>query len=435
MRRLFVILFGMMAVLSCKDVGDIQGTGTGSPLSECVLPAAMQAGEEALIQWNGFTQDSRLSLVSENAREYELAVKVVTASGIMCVVPIDVPAGFYIVAVDDNGRKELGMVEVIAADMPVIGIKIPSGAVAGKEMIIEGVGFEEGCSIILADADGNEYVLGATVVSSGISILIPEDLLPGDYLVYLQQDGARWIISSLFSVYAGGGRVLKRLDYLTPYTGGAMLRLSWEIDRREPVTLTLTEYLVEGSEETVQAYDRYECDETGYFELTVDGFESSNDLGVTYIRDANGVVESSDVLIYGNSKPTSFAWTYDAEGYLVDISSPSRSFRTLAYDRGNLTSFRNTGFCYDAPGLANHPYAPDVVWAYMSIMEQNDPFVYIPYLLGWYTKSSAWLPTSMILPSPTGTGTITHLLYYEFDKAGYVVKMMWESSSIEFVFE
>ena len=183
MRRLFVILFGMMAVLSCKDVGDIQGTGTGSPLSECVLPAAMQAGEEALIQWNGFTQDSRLSLVSENAREYELAVKVVTASGLMCVVPVDVPAGFYIVAVDDNGRKELGMVEVIAADMPVIGLKVPSGAVAGKEIIIEGVGFEEGCSIILADADGNEYVLGATVVSSGISILIPADFLPGDYLV------------------------------------------------------------------------------------------------------------------------------------------------------------------------------------------------------------------------------------------------------------
>ena len=93
MRRLLVVLFVMVAVLSCKDVGDIQGTGTGSPLSECVLPAAMQAGEEALIQWNGFTQNSRLSLVSENGQEYELSVKVVTASGIMCVVPVEVPAG------------------------------------------------------------------------------------------------------------------------------------------------------------------------------------------------------------------------------------------------------------------------------------------------------------------------------------------------------
>jgi hypothetical protein len=424
-----------MSVLSCNDVRDIQGTDMGSPLSECVLPAVMQAGEEALIQWNGFTQDSRLSLVSESGQEYEVSVKVVTASGIMCIVPIDVPAGFYIVAVDDNGRKELGRVEVIAADMPVIGLKIPSGAVAGNEIIIEGIGFEEGCSVVLTDADGKECIVQATVISSGISILVPADLLPGDYVVYLQQDGARWLVSSLFSVYAGGARTLKRIDYLTPYTGEAMLRLSWEIDRTDPVTLTLTEYLVEGSEETVQAYDRYECDENGYFELTVDGFESSNDLGVTYIRDENGMVTGSDVLIYGNNKPTSFTWTYDAEGYLLDISSPSRSFRTLAYDRGNLTSFRTSGFSYDAPGLANHPSAPDVVWAYMALMEQNDPFVYIPYLLGWYTKASASLPTGMILPSPTGTGTINHSLDYEFDESGYVVKMMWASSSIGFVFE
>ena len=435
MRRLVIILLGLMVVFSCKDTGDMQGTGSGSPLAECVLPAVMQAGEEALIQWNGFTQDSRLALVSENGQEYEMPVKVLTASGIMCVVPIDVPSGFYTVVVEDKGRNELGKVEVIAADMPVIGLKIPSSAVAGSEIIIEGVGFEEGCSVILTDADGNECVVEANVVSSGISILIPADLLPGDYVVHLQQGGARWVISSLFSVYAGGARTLKRVDYLAPYTGGAMLRLSWEIDRSDPVTLTLTEYLVEGSEETVQAYDRYECDENGYFELTVDGFESSNDLGMSYIRGEDGAVTSSDVLIYGNSKPTAFTWTYDAEGYLVDISSPSRSFRTLAYDRGNLTSFRNTGFSYDAPGLANHPSAPDVVWAYMSLMEQNDPFVYIPYLLGWYTKASVYLPTSMILPSPTGTGTVTHSLDYEFDEYGYVVKMMWESSSIGFVFE
>lgn len=434
MRRLLIVLFAMVAVLSCKDVGDIQGAGTGSPLSDCVLPAVMQAGEEALIQWNGFTQDSRLSLVSENAREYELAVKVVTASGIMCVVPVEVPAGFYIVAVDDNGRKELGMVEIIAADMPVIGIKIPSGAVAGEEVIIEGIGFEEGCSIILLDAEGNEYIMDISVVSSGISFILPAEFNPGDYVVYLQQGGVRWLISSMFSVYAGGAKALKRIDYLTPYTGSAMLRLSWEIERTVPVMLTLTEYLVDGSDETVQAYDRYECDENGYFELTVDGFESSNDLGITYIRDADGVVTSSDVLIYGNSKPTSFVWTYDADGYLVDISS-SRSFRSLEYEGGNLTVFRNSGFNYDDPSLVNHPSAPDVIWAYMALMEQNDPFVYIPYLLGWYTKASALLPTSMTLPSPTGTGNENHSLDYEFDEAGYVVKMMWESSSIEFFFE
>ena len=320
-------------------------------------------------------------------------------------------------------------------DMPVIGLKMPSGAVRGEEVIIEGIGFETRCSIVFVDADGKEYVVEASVMSTGIAIQLPSEMGQGDYTVYLQQDGARWLISPSFSVYSGGARTLKRIDYITPYTGSSMLRLSWEIDRSEPVTLTLSEYLVEGDEETLQVYDRYECDETGRFELTVDGFESSNDLSVTYVRNEEGVVTGSDVLIYGNSKPTAFTWTYDADGYLVDISSPSRSFRSLAYNGGNLTEFRNSKFNYNDSGLVNHPSAPDVVWAYMALMEQNDPFVYIPYFMGWYTKTSALLPSGMTLPSPTGTGTVRHSFTYDFDDEGYVVKMMWESSSIEFIFE
>ena len=430
-----MILAGLMMVMACNDTGGVNGTEADNPLSECVLPEVIQAGEEALIQWNGFTKDSKVFLLSEDSREYEMSVKVVTASGIMFVVPADVPAGNYTVIVEDNGRKELGIVEVIAADMPVIGLKIPVGAVRGEEVIIEGIGFEEGCLIVFVDAVGKEYIVEASVMSSGIVIQLPSEMGQGDYAVYLLQDGARWLISPSFSVYAGGARTLKRIDYLTPYTGSAMLRLSWEIDRSEPVTLTLSEYLIEESEETLQTYDRYECDETGRFELTVDGFESSNDLSVTYVRNEEGVVTSSDVLIYGKSKPTAFTWTYDADGYLVDISSPSSSFRSLAYMAGNLTEFRNSKFNYNTPGLVNHPSAPDVVWAYMALMEHNDPFVYIPYLLGWYTKTSALLPSGMTLPSPTGTGNERYSFTYEFDEEGYVVKMMWDSSSVEFVFE
>lgn len=435
MKQLMIILAGLMMIVSCKETGDVHGTGVGNPLSECVLPAIIQAGDQVLVQWNGFTQDSRVFLVSEGGQEYEMPVKVVTASGMMFVVPADVPAGYYTVILEDNGRKELGTVEVIAAEMPVIALKMPSGAVRGDEVVIEGIGFEDGCSIVFVDDAGTEYIVEASVMSSGIVIKLPAEMGKGDYVVYLLQGGARWLISPQFSVYAGGAKTIKRIDYITPYTGSAMLRLSWEIERSEPVTLTLSQYLIEDSEETLQVYDRYECDETGRFELTVDGFESSNDLSVTYVRNEEGVVTSSDVLIYGKSKPTAFTWTYDADGYLVDISSPSSSFRSLAYMAGNLTEFRNSKFNYNTPGLVNHPSAPDVVWAYMALMEHNDPFVYIPYLLGWYTKTSALLPSGMTLPSPTGTGNERYSFTYEFDEEGYVVKMMWDSSSVEFVFE
>ena len=65
-------------------------------------------------------------------------------------------------------------------------------------------------------------------------------------------------------------------------------------------------------------------------------------------------------------------------------------------------------------------------------MESNDPFVYFPFFLGWYTKSSAQLPDALILPSPTGTGTVRNELSYVFDEDGYVVKMTWEASEIAF---
>ena len=430
-----IIFAVLLTALSCTDTGNLSDGGVNNPLSECVLPAVVQAGDEALVQWDGFTMDSRVFLISDNGTEYEMSVRVFTSSGIMFVVPVSVPTGFYAVVVEDDIRKELGTIEVVATDMPVTAVNIPSGGISGEEIIIEGIGYERGCSVIFVDADGNEYVLDATLISTGISIRIPEDLPLGDYMVYLLQDGGRWLITSSFSVYDGGAKSLRRIDFDSPYLGSSVLRLSWEMDDSGSGMLTLSESLVEGSEVTLQTYDRYECDATGYFELAVDGFESSNDLGISYIRDADGVVKSSDVLIYGNSSPTTFTWTYDADGYLIDISSPSRSFRSLSYTDGDLIMFRNVGFAYEDPELVNHPSAPDVAWAYMALMEPNDPFVYIPYLMGWYRKTSSRLPSALNLPSPTGTGVVSHLLSYEYDDDGYVVRMMWGSSSIDFIYE
>lgn len=436
MKRILVILIGLLLAVSCRDVGDLNGTGGQNYLSECVLPSSVQAGEDALVQWNGFNKEAKIWLVSEDGQEYEVQIKVLTDSGIMFVVPAGLPAGTYSLVLDQDGRKRLGTFEVLAADMPITGLSVPSKAVIGEELLIDGIGFEEGCSLLLVDASGNEYEAEATLVPSGISVMLPGDIKKGGYEVYLVQDGAVWLISSSFTVYKKGGvQTLMRLDYYSPYLNSSKLKLSWEINREDPITLTLSEYLVEGEEETLQAYDQYVCDATGTFKLTHDGFESSNDLTMAYTRNADGIVTVADVKIYGKSSTTPFSWAYDADGYLTEISSPANSFRSLEYTDGNLTTFRNSSFTYEDPELVNHPSAPDVVWAYMAMMESNDPFVYIPYLLGWYAKASAQLPTMMVLPSPTGTGTTKSPLTYTFDDEGYVVKMAWESSEIDFIFE
>ena len=436
MQRLIIILVALWAAVSCSGLDDMRGSGGQNPLDECVLPSAVQAGEEALVQWNGFTKDAKIWLVSGDGQEYAIDIEVFTDSGIMFIVPANLPAGVYTLMLDQDGRKELGSFDVLAADMPVTGIDVPAGVVLGEELIIEGIGFEEGCSILLVDAAGNEYEAEASLVLSGISVQLPDGIKKGTYEMYLVQNGASWLISSAFNVYGKSGpKTLVRLDYLSPYLNSSKLRLSWEVNREEPVTLTLSQYLVDVDGETLQCYDQYVCDATGTFKLAHDGFESSNDLAMSYTRNEEGVVTVADVKIYGHSGTTAFSWTYDAEGYLTDISSPTKSFRSLEYTDGNLTTFRNSSFTYGDPSLANHPSAPDVVWAYMAMMESNDPFVYFPYLLGWYVKASAQLPTVLVLPSPTGTGTTKSPLTYTFDDEGYVVKMLWESSEINFVFE
>ena len=87
----------------------------------------------------------------------------------------------------------------------------------------------------------------------------------------------------------------------------------------------------------------------------------------------------------------------------------------------------------------NNTYAADVIWGYMAMKETVDPFVYFPYLLGWYSPKSTRLPVSMSVPSYDGSGADVYTLSYEFDDDGYVTSMSWKegsaSYSIEFVYQ
>lgn len=433
MKRILTLFFFILAVTACNENDGPAGPLAENPLSECILPASVQAGSDALVQWNGFPEDPVIKLVAEDGTEYEVEVTAVTASGIVFRVPSYLTPGNYKVMLDD---EELGMIEVAPADMPVSGLKIPRGANQGEEVVFDGIGFEEDCMLVLVDGEGNEYELDTRLTNSGILIMVPDALAAGDYAVYIIQNGMRWLLTSSFSVYVDNAvKTLTRIDYYSPYVGTDMLRLSWEILREEPATLTVSQYVIEGTEESVMAYDRYVCDESGYFILAEDGFEESNDLGVSYVRDADGTVTRADVLVYGDKETTPFNYTYDSEGFLVDISSPKRSFRSFGYSNGNLTLFRNIEFEYADQSLVNHPSASDVVWGYMSLIEKNDPFVYFPYLLGWYDKASALLPTALVTPSPQGDGTVRYSIAYEFDSDGYVVRMSWDSDRVEFIYE
>ena len=427
--------------VSCGEKVDPTPVGPGKdpdkdPLANCVLPASVKAGGEVQVQWDGFKDDAAISLVGEDSASEMMQVKIVTAYGLTFGVPIDFPTGVYTVVLKQQGETmELGSIKVDAPDMPVTGLKVPAGAVQGEVVSIDGIGFKDGCKVIAVGQDGAEYELPAGLSVSGISVTIPETLAEGDYQLYLIQDGLRWLLSSSFSVVAEVVvKTLERVDYYTSYDDERLLRLTWEISREEPVTLTLSQFIVTGDEAVLDIYDQYVLGSDGFFELVVDGFEESNNMKMSYTRDDEGKVILADVLRYGKKETTPFTWTYDQDGFLTDVSSPVASLSSFEYEAGNMVTFRNTAFEFGDPSLVNNPSAPDVIWAYMALMDNVEPFMYVPYFLGWYTKASAQLPTAMLEPSNTGTGTDTYPITYEFDSDGYVVKMYLGSDRVEYFY-
>jgi hypothetical protein len=444
MKKITEVLLAMMlaaVAVSCGEKVDPTPVGPGKdpdkdPLANCVLPASVKAGGEVQVQWDGFKDDAAISLVGEDSASEMMQVKIVTAYGLTFGVPIDFPTGVYTVVLKQQGETmELGSIKVDAPDMPVTGLKVPAGAVQGEVVSIDGIGFKDGCKVIAVGQDGAEYELPAGLSVSGISVTIPETLAEGDYQLYLIQDGLRWLLSSSFSVVAEVVvKTLERVDYYTSYDDERLLRLTWEISREEPVTLTLSQFIVTGDEAVLDIYDQYVLGSDGFFELVVDGFEESNNMKMSYTRDDEGKVILADVLRYGKKETTPFTWTYDQDGFLTDVSSPVASLSSFEYEAGNMVTFRNTAFEFGDPSLVNNPSAPDVIWAYMALMDNKEPFMYVPYFLGWYTKASAQLPTAMLEPSNTGTGTDTYPITYEFDSDGYVVKMYLGSDKVEYFY-
>ena len=433
MKKLIYILLCLSALVSCEGIESGSDGVFDNPLDSCLLPASVCAGDEGIVQWNGFKGD--VSLVLKGDEDFPLDVLCVTESGLVFAVPYNVPSGDYLVVQTHPDYVELGLMEVKEPRIPVTGVKVPLSATPGEVVSITGLGFEKGCKITFISETGNETEIDPVVTYNGVDVLLPESMLEGRYSIYLKQNGLSWLLSSSFEVYLSiVEKSFRRLRHVSPYVGTARLMLLWDMSEKE--SLSVYEYVVDGEDETLSSYDTYSLTDSGDI-LSHDGFESSNNLEISYTVDEDGYVTGSDVLRYGDDKTTFFKWNYNSDGYLTSIDSPKLTFRSLAYDNGNLVSFNQIVFEYADPSLTNHPSAPEVTWAYMSVTDLTEPFIYIPYLSGWTMKRSSLLPTCMLLPDPSGSGQVRCELSYEFDEEGYVTSMKWMegSSAHELQFE
>lgn len=411
------------------------GTGNGGQQSEIICPTSVRAGAEGVIQWDGFVEGDVLCLAAKDGDDHQLEIKAITSSGLTFYVPKSVPAGNYMLVLKRETRMELGQIEILPPSCPVSAVSVPSKVACGEVLEITGIGFAEGCAVCLKNAEGEVYTFAAELTDLGVRINIPEDMPSGTYDVYLFQDGLEWLLGTALEVReAVSEAVVKDLvgiRYYYPYEEGIMSMRSWTITRGETITLEIADHTIEADVVTKGQYDLYASEGVNGFELYHDERDESCCLNMSYNRDENGIVQYSDVLRYGKTSPTHIVWTYNEDGQLLAVGVEGNSpIRRMEYADGNLVQFYSASFNYAGELQTNASFALDVVWGYMAIMDgAEEPFVYIPYLLGWHRNTEpVQLPSSIYLPDPadyTGATMLEHQFTYEFDADGYVSKMSW----------
>lgn len=426
MNRFISVLAAFLLAVSCvgTQIGDDPSL-VPDPVTECVVPASACCGEEVILQWNGFADDAGIILRSSSVQAVP-QISVITGSGLIFRVPFDVLPGRYDIILIQDGEYGLGDIDILEPGMPVSGLSVPASAMAGEEVRLSGAGFDNSSVISLAGPD-IDIELETDLVNGGVLIYIPEDMVSGVYGMYLHQQGYTWKIADSFMITTSARR-LSSVSYTGPYYGTTEVEYTWHIPEGDMPVIRLTERFIDGGDITEGAEDVYSPTAPDSWELTSDGFEMSNDMSMSYAFNADGTVESANVMIYGKSQPTLFTWEYDGAGRLSNVSyenkSETRSFKSISYIDGNISEFGPVAFSYDDSALKNHPMAPDVVWGYMAVMDMFNPFLYFPYLTGVYDVRSECLPTAMILNN--GMETFTVAISYDFDSEGYVTQMSWK---------
>lgn len=407
----FVYIIASLLMLSCAGAGGFDEQEGTNPLSECVLSATAEAGREGFIQWNGFTKDAKVDLVSSAGNSYHAVVDVVTSSGLVFLIPSDIPAGVYKVKVSMSGKVfEAGEIEIIASE------KKPEDEDPEQDPEDdpnEGEGDEpgsdpqpdEGTDDDPNEGTGDDPNEGTGDDTSGDG---PE---PGD---------------PMEPEIPASKKKLVRLEMI-PYLGSSQHMISWDI-AEDMLTVSITDV----SAGQVSSRDEYSETTNQYsYELTLDENEVSENLEIDYSVSSEGKVVSTELVRFKGTD--SVNWMYDSKGRITEVSSSKREYLSIGYDGDNMSSFSSLAFEYGDPSLINNADAADVIWGYMALTTNGykEPFLYIPYLLGWYREQSAALPTAMSSPSADGESVDTSSLSYDFDEDGYVTGMSWKSGSTQ----
>lgn len=153
MRRLLVILMALSMAVSCVE-SQVEGGKEiqKDPVSECLVPSSARCGGEVILQWNGFTDDASVILRSDSGADEAAELQVITDSGLIFNVPWSLVPGIYKVVLIQEGEHVLGEIEILAPEMPVSSVSVPSSCLAGESVLISGTGFDASYTVNVLSA-------------------------------------------------------------------------------------------------------------------------------------------------------------------------------------------------------------------------------------------------------------------------------------------
>ena len=386
-----------------------------------------------VIQWNGVLQSAKVFLVDEAGQRYEAQVKVVTASGMIFLVPLGLTPGDYRVILVQQEEIEAGTITVHETDMPITGITFPAAAAPGSSFELGGVGLNDTYSVILKSEAGQTR-LQSTVSGAGLNCYVPAEMPSGKYTLILTDGTNDWVLSVSFLVSKIKTLVAVIKD--EPYEDNIRYCSEYRVIYADDAVsaIAFKQYLTENSQVSeVSIQDNYVRLSEGYY-AAEGGKSSSNNIDFKYVTDSDGRILSADVLRYSNKDPNGvhrvFTWHYDTSGLPTavqfDLNGSTYSLQDYIYEGENLLETQACVFVYDDETLVSNPFAPDAAHAFDMMHNLMEPFLYVPYLLGEHPFTSRFLPSGYMAISGATTRVMKSFAYV-FDEDGYVSEMSWKA--------
>ena len=424
---ILLILCCICASTACSE-NDTEKGPAKLPVTDIKIPATVKPGEALTIQGKGFTKESRVLL--QSVKPLPMEQTAVNNSNLTISIPEDFETGVYFIFLQQTIHVwEIGRINVITnKTSPVSKIVVPTEAIAGNLITVEGEGFAANCKLTLVGLTDEQELEIVHRTDNSLNLRLPVMLKTNDYTLLLRQ-GEQWELGTI--------RINTKN---TPARLAQIIHVKEDFGMKSSDTTTfmyrnnILESLILSDKSSKQKYtytyeegmitvDEYSFS-TPYPALDDPG--SSNEEGYWKQSGSFAYTLTDNRVSSHELWGTIYEWNYNQESYLTSLTHGDNS-TVYNYQIGNLSSIakdeRGTKTDYTfiyTEGIANDRPGIDMMAPLLNLLNDNTA-EYQAHLLNICGSISAFLP-SEIKVKDKSTESTYNIAYRTIN--GYITKII-----------